>query len=74
MVLFGQFLPLLSLFSGFHCFHFPMTKSWHLSFNITLTISTLFFNIFEIMFLKINKVLRGIGDYGGTYVGGFIKF
>ena len=33
MVLFGQFLPLLRLISGFHFFHFPMTKNRLLSFK-----------------------------------------
>ena len=30
---FWSILTLLCLFSGFHCFHFPLTKNWLLSFN-----------------------------------------
>ena len=29
-------IPVVHLFSGFHCFHFPMTKNWHLSFKPAL--------------------------------------
>ena len=33
VVLFGTFLHFLCLFAGFHCFHFPITKNWLLSFK-----------------------------------------
>ena len=33
MALLEHYLVLLFLFSGFHFYHFPMTKTWHLSFK-----------------------------------------